>query len=81
VQSFQKASVLPTADNKRSVEGLIHECKHTKTQENRVHLNISPTEAHEIVHDTLDYRKVTPFWVSEPPNATIRRIQVYGTSI
>jgi len=77
VQSFQKASVLLAADNKCNVECLIHECKHIKTQETRVNLNISPTETHEIVHDTLGYRKGVP----KPPNATIRHIQVYGTSI
>jgi hypothetical protein len=81
VQSFQKASVLLTADNKCNMEGLIHEWKHMKTQETRVYLNISPTQAHEIVHDTLGYRKVTPSWVPKPPNVTIRCIQVYGTSI
>jgi hypothetical protein len=81
VQSFHKDSVLLTADNKCNVEGLIHECKLTKTQEPRAHLKISPTGAHEIVHGTLGYRKVTPSWIPKPPNATVRCIKVYGTSI
>lgn len=82
MQSFQKDSVLLTAENKCNVEGLIHECTNMKTQETGEHLNISPTRAaHEIVHGNLGYRKMTASWGPKPPNATIRCIKVYGTSI
>lgn len=58
-----RPTALTLDENSCCVTGLTHEGRHVKMYETVAYINILPTRAHEICHDTPSYRHMSTHWV------------------